>query len=314
MIDVAILIPCYNEAKTIAKVINDFKTQLPFAEIYVYDNNSTDDTVKIAKKNGAFVRHCYQQGKGNVVRQMFFEIDANCYIIVDGDDTYDASNVKEMVDLVLLKQVDMVVGDRLSSTYFNENKRLFHSQGNKLVRKLINVLFKADIKDVMSGYRVLSYRFVKTFPVLTKGFEIETEMTIHAVDKNLSIKHVVCSYRDRPKDSKSKLRTIPDGCCVLKTIIMMCSTYKPFQFFGAISLILFLLGVGFFLPIFADYLISGVVQNFPTLIMCCCVWMISIQSLFSGLILDAFHKKIRQDFEYKLGRMIEQKKELNKKI
>lgn len=233
---IAVLIPCYNEAKTIAKVVSDFKREIPEAVIYVYDNNSSDKTAEIAKNNGAIVRHEYQQGKGNVIRRMFAEIDAECYIMVDGDDTYPAENVRDMVDCVLEKKVDMVVGDRLSSTYFEENKRPFHNFGNSIVRKSINVLFKNDIKDIMTGYRAFSYRFVKTFPVLSKGFEIETEMSIHAIDKNMHIANVVIDYRDRPAGSESKLNTYSDGFKVLKTICRLFRTYRPMAFFGILHL------------------------------------------------------------------------------
>ena len=212
---IAILIPCYNEEKTITKVINDFQKHLPDATIYVYDNNSTDKTSKLAASAGAIVRHEYQQGKGNVIRRMFREIDAECYLIVDGDDTYPAENSPEMVRYVLEQNVDLVIGDRLSSTYFQENKRPFHNFGNSLVRKSINMLFHTDIKDVMTGYRAFSYLFVKTFPVLSEGFEIETEMTIHAVDKNMAIRNIIIEYRDRPCGSESILNTVSDGIKVL---------------------------------------------------------------------------------------------------
>ncbi len=301
MIDIAVLIPCFNEARTIGKVVTDFKKELPAAEIFVYDNNSTDDTAEIAAKAGAKIVHCYQQGKGNVVRMMFSDIDAKCYIMVDGDDTYDASTANEMAKLVLDKNVDMVVGDRLSSTYFTENKRPFHNSGNRLVRHLIKRLFKTDVKDVLTGYRAFSYRFVKTFPVLSRGFEIETEMSIHAVDKNLYIETVVCDYRDRPEGSSSKLNTFSDGLRVIKTIVSLCSTYSSLQFFGAIAIMFFLIGLGFFIPVFYEFLKTGLVLKFPTLIMCCCTWMISFQSFFAGLILHILHKKNRQDFEFRLN-------------
>lgn len=228
---IAVLIPCYNEAKTIKKVIEDYKKVLPEAVIYVYDNNSTDSTDKIARQAGAVVRYEYQQGKGNVIRRMFREIDADCYIMTDGDDTYPAESAREMVELVLKQKVDMVVGDRLSSTYFKENKRPFHNFGNSLVRWSINHLFKTDIKDIMTGYRAFSYEFVKTFPVLSKGFEIETEMSIHAVDKNMFVRNVIIEYRDRPTGSVSKLNTYSDGIKVLKTIVRLFRTYKPMTFF-----------------------------------------------------------------------------------
>lgn len=214
---IAVLVPCYNEGKTIEKVVTDFKRVLPEAVIYVYDNNSTDGTAEIAAKAGAVVRHEYYQGKGNVIRRMFQEVDAECYLMVDGDDTYPAESAREMADKVLERNVDMVVGDRLSSTYFEENKRPFHNFGNSIVRWGINTFFKNDIKDIMTGYRAFSYRFVKTFPVLSKGFEIETEMSIHAIDKNMFVENVVIDYRDRPEGSVSKLNTYSDGIKVIGT-------------------------------------------------------------------------------------------------
>ena len=228
---IAVLIPCYNEGQTVAKVVNDWKRELPDAVIYVYDNNSTDNTAELAKKAGAVVRHEYQQGKGNVIRRMFREIDAEVYLMVDGDDTYPSEFGSLMADLVLNRGADMVVGDRLSSTYFTENKRPFHNFGNSLVRKGINVLFKSDIKDIMTGYRAFSYNFVKTFPVLSRGFEIETEMSIHAIDKNMQVENVVIEYRDRPEGSESKLNTYSDGIKVLKTILRLFRIYKPMAFF-----------------------------------------------------------------------------------
>ena len=246
---IAVLIPCYNEAQTIAKVVDDWKSELPEAIIYVYDNNSTDDTATIAAEHGAVVRKEYMQGKGNVIRRMFREIDADCYLMIDGDDTYPASNGREMTDLVLLKQADMVVGDRLSSTYFHENKRPFHNFGNSIVRSSINHLFNSDIRDVMTGYRAFSYLFVKSFPVLSKGFEIETEMTIHAVDKNMHVENIIVDYRDRPEGSESKLNTYSDGFKVLMTIMKLFRNYKPFAFFGAFATILLLLSFVLFLPV-----------------------------------------------------------------
>jgi glycosyltransferase involved in cell wall biosynthesis len=241
---IAVLIPCYNESKTIEKVVTDFKRVLPDASIYVYDNNSSDHTDEIAKKAGAIVRYEYMQGKGNVIRRMFREIDAKCYLMVDGDDTYPAEAAAEMAKQVLDYHVDMVVGDRLSSTYFQENKRPFHNLGNSLVRGTINRLFKSDIRDIMTGYRAFSYQFVKSFPVLSKGFEIETEMSIHAVDKNMFIRNVVIEYRDRPDGSVSKLNTYVDGIKVLLTIARLYKNYKPFKFFGLISLLCLIVSGG----------------------------------------------------------------------
>lgn len=300
---IAVLIPCYNEAKTIEKVVTDFKKVLPEAVIYVYDNNSSDGTDEIARKAGAVVRYEYQQGKGNVIRRMFRDIDAECYVMADGDDTYPAEFAPEMVKKVLTRNVDMVVGDRLSSTYFEENKRPFHNFGNDLVRKSINLLFKSDIKDIMTGYRAFSYQFVKTFPVLSKGFEIETEMSIHSVDKNMFVENVVIDYRDRPEGSESKLNTYSDGMKVLFTIARLFRNYKPLQFFGIIAGVLAILSVGFFVPIFVEFAKTGMVPNFPTLIVCGFAMLAAIQSLFSGLILATLRQKEKQDFELELHRV-----------
>lgn len=300
---IAVLIPCYNESKTIEKVVTDFKRELPEATIYVYDNNSTDGTDKIAEAAGAVVRYEYQQGKGNVIRRMFRDIDAECYIMTDGDDTYPAEYAREMADKVLYRNVDMVVGDRLSSTYFEENKRPFHNFGNSIVRNSINSLFKSDIKDIMTGYRAFSYMFVKTFPVLSKGFEIETEMSIHAVDKNLFVENVVIDYRDRPEGSESKLNTYSDGFKVLKTIFRLFKNYKPMQFFSLLALVLAVISVAFFAPVFITFLKTGVVDKMPTLIVSGFTMLAAIQSLFSGLILATITQKNRQDFEMQLMNM-----------
>ena len=275
---IAVLIPCYNESKTIEKVIKDFKEVLPDATIYVYDNNSTDGTDEIARRNGAIVRYEYQQGKGNVIRRMFRDIDAECYIMTDGDDTYPAVNAPEMVDKVLNRNVDMVVGDRLSSTYFQENKRPFHNFGNSLVRSSINHLFHTDIKDIMTGYRAFSYEFVKTFPVISRGFEIETEMSIHAADKNMFVENVVVDYKDRPEGSESKLNTYSDGAKVLKTIMGLYKNYKPMQFFGLLAAILMIIALAMFMPVFVVYLKTGLVPNFPTLIVSGFIAMAALQS------------------------------------
>ena len=300
---IAVLIPCYNEEKTIEKVIKDSKAALPEAVVYVYDNNSKDRTVELAAKAGAIVRHEYMQGKGNVIRRMFREIDAQCYIMVDGDDTYPMEYAADMVNLVLEKHADMVVGDRLSTTYFTENKRPFHNLGNSVVRGSINTLFKSEIKDIMTGYRAFSYQFVKTFPVMSKGFEIETEMTIHAVNNNMQVENVLVEYRDRPEGSESKLNTFSDGFKVLMTIVRLFREYKPFQFFGLISLILSILSIGFFVPVFIEYLETGLVLKFPTLIVCGFSAMAAVQSLFSGLILQNIIQRDRKNFEMDLNRV-----------
>ena len=297
---IAVLIPCYNEEKTIAKVVKDAREALPDAVVYVYDNNSTDRTVELARDAGAVIRYENMQGKGNVMRRMFREIEAECYIMVDGDDTYPMEYAGQMVDLVLSHNADMVVGYRLSSTYFTENKRPFHNLGNSVVRGSINRLFGCDIKDIMTGYRAFSYGFVKTFPVLSTGFEIETEMTIHAVYNNMQIENVVVDYRDRPEGSESKLNTFSDGFKVLRTILKLYRDYKPFGFFGICSAILTLVAVVLFIPIFITYIETGMVDRFPTLFVCGFMALAAIQSLFTGLMLSNMALKNRRDFEYRL--------------
>lgn len=294
---IAILIPCYNEAITIEKVVNDYKKVLPMAEIFVYDNNSTDETDKKAKKAGAIVKYEYKQGKGNVIRSMFRKIDADCYLMIDGDDTYPSENAKEMCDLILDGKADMVIGDRLSSTYFIENKRPFHNIGNKLVRLLINKLFNNNIKDIMTGYRAFSYDFVKGFPILSKGFEIETEMTIHAVDKNFKVIEVPVSYRDRPEGSVSKLNTFKDGFNVLKTIGRLFKEYRPALFFNIISLLIFFISLIFIVPVFVEYFKTGLVLRFPSLIFGCILLVISLLLLVCGIILQVIVKKDKQNYE-----------------
>ena len=294
---IAVLIPCYNESKTIKKVVEDYKKALPDADIFVYDNNSSDHTDEIAKEAGAIVRYEYKQGKGNVIRSMFRQIEADCYLMIDGDDTYPAENAKEMCDLVLSGKADMVIGDRLSSTYFTENKRPFHNFGNRIVRLLINKLFNNHIKDIMTGYRAFSYDFVKGFPVLSKGFEIETEMTIHAVDKNYKLVEMPVTYRDRPEGSVSKLNTYSDGMKVLKTIAVLFKEYKPMGFFGLISILLVLISLIFLIPPFAGYFATGEVAKFPSLIVGCFILLTSILSLMCGIILQVIVKKDRQQYE-----------------
>lgn len=297
---IAVLIPCYNEGLTIRKVVTDMKKALPEAVIYVYDNNSTDNTAAEALAAGAVLRKEYSQGKGNVVRRMFREIDAQCYLMTDGDDTYPAESAREMCSLVLEKQADMVVGDRLSSTYFQENKRPFHNTGNSLVRSTIDHLFQSDIKDIMTGYRAFSYHFVKTFPVLSRGFEIETEMTIHAVDKNMRTENVVVQYRDRPKGSESKLNTVPDGMKVLHTILRLYRDYRPVRFFCTIALILVILGLILFIPVLQEYFRTGLVPRFPTLIVSCFIFLCAILCVFTGFILNMIYTVKRQEFEIDL--------------
>lgn len=298
---IAVLIPCYNEEKTIAKVVADAKAALPEAVIYVYNNNSSDATAELAAQAGAVVRNEYMQGKGNVIRRMFREVEADCYVMVDGDDTYPMEYAAEMVDKVLHHNADMVVGDRLSSTYFTENKRPFHNMGNSLVRGSINRLFGCDIKDIMTGYRAFSYGFVKTFPVLSKGFEIETEMTIHAVSNNMQIENVIVDYRDRPEGSESKLNTYSDGIKVLGTIGRLYKDYKPLGFFTLLAVLLAAISVIFFIPVLVDFIRTGMVEKFPTLFVCGFVMLAAIQSFFSGLILSNMALKNRRDFEFRLN-------------
>ncbi len=305
--ETAILIPCYNEAQTIGKVVRDWRTVLPEATVYVYDNNSSDGTADIAREAGAVVRHEYQQGKGNVIRRMFREIDADCYIMVDGDDTYPAEYGPEMESLVLNRQADMVIGDRLSSTYFEENKRPFHNLGNSLVRSSINHLFGTEIRDIMTGYRAFSYEFVKTFPVLSRGFEIETEMSIHAVEKNMRLENVIVDYRDRPAGSTSKLNTYSDGAKVLMTIARLFRNYRPMEFFGFLSLLLFLASFLLFWPVLMTYLQTGLVPRFPTLIAAGFIALAGVHTFFAGVILSTIVEKDKQAFEFRLN-VIEQYK------
>ena len=288
MSKIAVLIPCYNEGKTIKKVVQDYQRALPEADIYVYDNNSQDGTDAIARAAGAIVKYEYRQGKGNVIRSMFRDIDADCYLMIDGDDTYPAENAKEMCGLVMAGKADMVIGDRLSSTYFEENTRAFHGFGNVLVRKFINAFWgdTAHIYDVMTGYRAFSPLFVKTFPVLSKGFEIETEMTIHALDKNLLRRSLPFQYRDRPTGSFSKLNTFTDGMKVLITIFMLYKNYKPLKFFSALGLILALVAIGLFIPVFSEYLATGLVPRFPTLVVSSVMMLAACLSFVCGFILD----------------------------
>lgn len=295
----AVLIPCYNEATSIEKVINDFKQQLPDATIYVYDNNSTDNTADIARRAGAVVKHEFRQGKGNVVRSMFRDIDADCYLMVDGDDTYPAENAKEMCQLVE-EGADMVIGDRLSSTYFTENKRPFHNDGNRLVRFLINKIFKNNIHDIMTGYRALSHTFVKNFPIISRNFEIETEMTIHALDKNFLIRELKINYRDRQEGSVSKLNTYLDGMKVVSTIFMMFRDYRPLKFFTIISALLLLIAIAMFVPVFIEYMQTGLVPRFPTLIVSGFIGIASLLTFFCGVVLEVITKKHKQLYELML--------------
>ncbi len=304
---IAVLIPCYNEEKTIAKVVQDAYNALPEAVVYVYDNNSKDQTVSQAKEAGAVVRYEYQQGKGNVIRRMFREVEAECYLMIDGDDTYPLEHAREMVNQVLERQADMVVGDRLSSTYFEENKRPFHNMGNSIVRKSINILFQNQVKDIMTGYRAFSYEFVKTFPVLSKGFEIETEMTIHAVNFNLQVENIVVDYRDRPAGSESKLNTYSDGIKVLWKIVQLFKNYRPFAFFSIIAVLITAVATFFLLPVIGEYLETGLVPRFPTLIACGFMVIAALQCFFMGMQLAEACQKERRNFEQRYLQMTHRK-------
>ncbi|MBR2240729.1 MAG: glycosyltransferase [Clostridia bacterium] len=300
---IAVLIPCYNESKTIEKVVKDYKAALPEADIYVYDNNSKDGTDEIARNAGAIVRYETKQGKGNVIRTMFRDIEADCYLMIDGDDTYPAENAQEMCDYVLNQNVDMVIGDRLSSTYFQENKRPFHNLGNKMVRGLINKIFKNNIHDIMTGYRAFSYKFVKSYPILSKGFEIETEMSIHAVDKNFTLKEIPVQYRDRPAGSVSKLNTYKDGARVLKTIATLFKEYKPSMFFNTISVLFYIVSLILAIPVFNEYFKTGLVPRFPSLIVAGIMLVVALLLNITGIILQVIVKKHRQLFELQLNQI-----------
>ena len=310
---IAVIIPCYNEATTIGKVVKDFEKYLPIARIYVFDNNSTDDTDKIARKAGATVIYETKQGKGNVMRSAFHNINAECYLIVDGDDTYSAKDARKLCEDVLNENIDMAIGDRLSSSYFTENKRKFHGLGNVLVRKLINIIYRSNIHDVMTGYRALSYRFVKTFPVITKGFEIETEMTIHALDKNLNIKNEIIGFKDRPENSVSKLNTISDGIRVIKTIVNFYKNYKSFHFFSILSLLFAIIGTIFLVPILIEFSATGLVPKLPSFLASIFFYLCATQSFFGGLILQNTTEKSRQQFEISLNQAEYQLYQLKKK-
>ena len=306
---VAVLIPCYNEAKTVKKVVEDFRAVLPEATIYVYDNNSTDGTAELARQAGAVVRHEYKQGKGNVMRRMFREVEAEAYILVDGDDTYPAEAAREMITRVLEHQADMVVGDRLSSTYFTQNKRPFHNMGNTVVKMMINCLFHSEIKDIMTGYRAFSRGFIKTYPVLSKGFEIETEMSIHAIERNMQVENVVINYRDRPEGSESKLNTYSDGIKVLRTIVRLFRNYHPFSFFSMLALFLVLLSTGFMIPVLNEFFKTGMVPRIPTLIVCGFGILAALLLFIGGVILSEMQAKDKRDFEFQYANAVRARKE-----
>ncbi len=297
---IAVLLPCYNEASTIAKVVTDFRAALPEADIYVYDNNSTDGTAQVAQQAGAIVRHEPVQGKGNVIRRMFREVEADCYLMADGDDTYPAEQARQMVTPVLEEHVDMVIGDRLSSTYFEQNKRPFHNGGNRVVRWLIRRFWHTDIHDIMTGYRAFSRTFVKNFPVMSGNFEIETEMTIHALDRRFLLREVPVAYRDRPQGSVSKLNTFSDGISVLKTIVLLYKEYRPLRFFSWLAAFLSLAGVLLLIPVLVEYFHTGLVPRFPTLIVSMFLLLAALLSLFTGLCLDVIVTKDRKNYELRL--------------
>ena len=294
MSKIAVLIPCYNEGTTIGKVVVDFRSELPEADIYVYDNNSTDDTVEKAKKAGAIIGYERRQGKGNVVRRMLREIDADCYILVDGDDTYPVENAREMARMVLEEKTDMVIGDRLSATYFEENKRPLHDSGNRLVRSIINRIFHSDVKDIMTGYRAMSRRLVETLPLLSEGFEIETEMTIMALDSGLDIQQIPVQYRDRPDGSVSKLNTITDGCRILLTILKLYRDYQPLRFFSMIAALLVVIATIVLIPVLTEYFQTGLVPRYPTLIVCGFVILFAMMMWVCGIVLEVMLAHQRQ--------------------
>ena len=297
---IAVLLPCYNEEPTIAKVVSDFHAALPEAIIYVYDNNSTDGTAQAARQAGAIVRHEPMQGKGNVIRRMFREVEADCYLMADGDDTYPAEQARQMVAPILEEHVDMVIGDRLSSTYFEQNKRPFHNGGNRVVRWLIRRFWHTDIHDIMTGYRAFSRTFVKNFPVMSGNFEIETEMTIHALDRRFLLREVPVVYRDRPQGSVSKLNTLSDGISVLKTIVLLYKEYPPLRFFSWLATFLTLAGVLLLIPVLVEYFHTGLVPRFPTLIVSMFLLLSALLSLFTGLCLDVIVTKDRKNYELRL--------------
>lgn len=303
----AILIPCYNEEPTISKVVADFKKAMPHADIYVYDNNSTDNSYKLAKEAGAIVRKEYRQGKGNVVRSMFMDIDADCYIMVDGDDTYPVESAPEIENLILTKQADMVIGDRLSSTYFEENKRPFHNFGNRFIRILLNTIFKSDLHDILTGMRGFSYEFVKTFPISSQEFEIETEMSIFALDHNFLIKEIPINYRDRIEGSDSKLNTFTDGFKVIKVIFSFFRDTKPLFFFSSLTLILLIIAGLYFSPVLINYFETGVVEKIPTLISAVGVGIVAVIIFFVGVILHVLRKQHHQNFEHYLNNLKKEK-------
>lgn len=304
---IAVLIPCYNEEVTIHKVVSDFKRELPEADIYVYDNNSSDDTSKLAKDAGAIVRFEPRQGKGNVVRQMFRDIDADCYLMVDGDDTYPAESARELCEPILNGEADMTVGDRLSNgTYAEENKRAFHGFGNDLVRAMIKWIYGYSFDDVMTGYRAFSRPFVKTFPVMSEGFQIETEISIHAVDRRWRIKDVPIIYRDRPEGSISKLNTIGDGMKVMIAIASLFKNYRPLKFFSLAALALAIIGLLLGVPVIVEFFKTGLVPRLPTAVLATAFMFLCGLSIATGLVLDNLAKTERKQWELEVYHIMEE--------
>ncbi|NEX77478.1 glycosyltransferase [Bacillus thermocopriae] len=302
--EIAILVPCYNEEQTIGKVIDDFKRELPDAKIYVYDNNSSDRTYEIAQQHGAIVKKETMQGKGNVVRSMFREIDVDIYVMVDGDDTYPAEFVHEMIKPIMNKEANMVIGDRLSNgTYFNENKRMFHNFGNNLVKNLINFLYKSDIKDIMTGYRAFDKLFVKSMPIMSPGFEIETEMSLHALDKRFKIVEVPIDYRDRPEGSESKLNTFSDGIKVINMIFTLFKEFKPFQFFSLWSSVLLILGLAVGLPVIYEFIKTDYITKVPSAVLAVGLVILAVLLFAVGLILDTISSLNKKQYEMEIIRL-----------
>ena len=312
---IAVLIPCYNEEYTIEKVVNDFKKELPKANIYVYDNNSKDKTIEKAKKAGAIVRSESRQGNGNVIRTLFNEIEADIYVIVDGDDTYQAEYVHQLIEPIIENQADMTVGDRLSNgTYQQKNKRHFHNFGNKLVRKSINTLFNSKLRDIMTGYRAFNKRFVKNMPVMSANFELETEMTLFALDKKYRIKEIPIEFRERPEGSKSKVNTFTDGMKVIKTIIKMFKDYRPLKFFSIIFIILFSIGILVGIPVIIEFYKTGYITKMPSAILATGIITLSVISEQCGLILHTIVKLDKQNYELNLLRYKQIEELKNKNI
>ncbi|WP_394218167.1 DPM/DPG synthase family glycosyltransferase [Halobacillus trueperi] len=308
---IAVLLPCYNEEQTIGQVIDEFREELPDADIYVYDNNSKDRTSEVARKHGAFVKKEMRQGKGHVVRSMFRDIEADYYVMADGDRTYPARFVHELLEPLKKGEANIVIGDRLSNgTYVEENKRQFHNFGNNLVRGLINFLYKSDLRDIMTGYRAFDRLFVKSMPVMSPGFEIETEMTIHTLDKRFSIKEIPIEYKDRPEGSESKLNTFSDGFKVLNKIFTLFKEYKPMLFFSFWSVVLLVLGLASGIPVIVEYFNTGFISKVPSAILAVGLVILAVLSFACGLILDTVASNFKKQFEWELNKIKQDTKEL----